>query len=92
MTETTPQPPSTALPIPNFSKYAIEPDGTCWRCDPPTRGAFAGQVRRVTPAIHPKGHLWSLQLTDDSGKRRRIPVISLRRLVFGTGGFRQTNS
>jgi hypothetical protein len=75
--------PPTARLIPNFSSYAIEPDGTCWRVVPPKRGRFADTVRRVTPVIHPKGHQWCVQLTSDERKRYRIPVRKLLQLVFG---------
>jgi hypothetical protein len=74
---------AAARPIPNFSNYALEPDGTCWRVTPPARGRFAGTVRRVTPVIHPKGHQWCVQLTSDERKRYRIPVRKLLLSVFG---------
>jgi hypothetical protein len=76
-------PPSAARAVPQFSKYAVEPDGTCWRVVPPTRGRFAGSVRPVKPSIHPRGHQWCVMLTGDDGVRVRMPVKRLVKLVFG---------
>jgi hypothetical protein len=69
--------------IENFSRYGITADGNVWRVDPPKRGRNAGVRFRVTPVIHPKGHQWYVQLTDDSGKRHRIALRKLQQQVFG---------
>ena len=73
--------------IPNFSKYGIDAYGDVYRLTPASRGRTAGKSHKVTPVIHPKGHLWSVQLTDDSGKRFRIPVKKLVAQVFGKTEF-----
>jgi hypothetical protein len=69
--------------IPNYSKYAITPEGTVHRVQPATRGRTAGLQHRVTPVIHPKGHQWCVQITDDNGKRKRIPIKKLMEEVYG---------
>jgi hypothetical protein len=69
--------------IPNYSKYAITPEGTVHRVTPATRGRTAGLTHRVTPVIHPKGHQWCVQITDDNGKRKRIPIKKLMEEVYG---------
>jgi hypothetical protein len=69
--------------IPNYSKYAITPEGTVHRVTPATRGRTAGLMHRVTPVIHPKGHQWCVQITDDNGKRKRIPIKKLMEEVYG---------
>ena len=69
--------------IPNYSKYAITPDGTVHRVTPATRGRTAGLQHRVTPVIHPKGHQWCVQITDDNGNRKRIPIKKLMEQVYG---------
>jgi hypothetical protein len=69
--------------IPNYSKYAITPDGTVHRVQPATRGRTAGMLHRVTPVIHPKGHQWCVQITDDNGNRKRIPIKKLMEQVYG---------
>jgi hypothetical protein len=69
--------------IPNYSKYAIAFDGTVFRVHPASRGRTAGVTHRVTPVIHPRGHQWCVQLTDDDGKRRRLPIKKLVNSVFG---------
>lgn len=69
--------------IPNYSKYAITPAGTVHRVTPATRGRTAGLQHRVTPVIHPKGHQWCVQITDDNGKRKRIPIKKLMEEVYG---------
>ena len=75
---------SQLTPIPNFSAYAIELNGTVWRTTPAKRGISCGKSHRVSPVIHPKGFLWAVQLTDDTGKRKRIAVNKLLEIVFGT--------
>ena len=70
--------------IPNFSDYAISPDGVVVRQKAARRGRTCGVVGyRVTPVIHPRGHQWCVQMTDDTGKRRRIPIKRLMEQVFG---------
>jgi len=70
--------------IPNFSKYAIHPDGTVKRVSSVSRGRYAGKTNYfVQPVIHPKGYLWCVQLTGDDGVRKRIPIKKLLTLVFG---------
>lgn len=78
-------PSAAARAVEPFSKYRIEPDGTCWRVVPSTRGRHAGDVRRVSPTIHPKGHQWYVMLFDDSGIRHRVPVKRLVEQAFGLG-------
>lgn len=75
--------PAELTVIPNYSKYAISSDGTVYRVTPASRGRTAGNVHRVTPVIHPRGHQWCVQLTDDEGKRRRLPIKKLVNSVFG---------
>lgn len=69
--------------IPNYSKYAMAPNGDVYRIDPATRGRTAGERHRVTPVIHPKGHQWYVQITDDEGNRRRVGVKKLMFALFG---------
>ena len=69
--------------IPNYSKYAITSDGCVYRVQPATRGRTAGLQHRVTPVIHPRGHQWCVQLTDDDGKRKRLPIKKLVASIFG---------
>jgi len=69
--------------IPNYSKYAIASDGSVFRVQPASRGRTAGMRHRVTPVIHPRGHQWCVQLTDDDGKRRRLPIKRLVVSIFG---------
>jgi hypothetical protein len=69
--------------IPNYSKYAVASDGSVFRIQPASRGRTAGMQHRVTPVIHPRGHQWCVQLTDDNGKRNRIPVKKLVVSIFG---------
>ena len=75
--------PSELTVIPNYSKYAIAFDGTVFRVLPASRGRTAGMTHRVTPVIHPRGHQWCVQLTDDDGKRRRLPIKKLVNSIFG---------
>ena len=75
--------PSELTIIPNYSKYAIAFDGTVFRVHPASRGRTAGMTHRVTPVIHPRGHQWCVQLTDDDGKRRRLPIKKLVNSIFG---------
>ncbi len=75
--------PSELTVIPNYSKYAIAFDGTVFRVLPASRGRTAGLTHRVTPVIHPRGHQWCVQLTDDGGKRRRLPIKKLVNSIFG---------
>lgn len=75
--------PNDLTVIPNYSNYAIAYDGSVYRVRPATRGRTAGIVHRVTPVIHPRGHQWCVQLTDDLGKRRRLPLKKLVASVFG---------
>jgi hypothetical protein len=77
------QPSPEARAIPRFSNYAVEQDGTVWRAVPPVRGTHAGQAHRLAPNIHPRGHQWCVMLTDDNGKRHRIPVKRLVNTAFG---------
>lgn len=69
--------------IPNYSKYAIASDGSVFRVQPASRGRTAGMRHRVTPVIHPRGHQWCVQLTDDDGKRKRLPIKRLVISIFG---------
>jgi hypothetical protein len=70
--------------IPNYSKYGIASDGTVYRVAAATRGPTAGKAnQKVTPVIHPRGHQWCVQLTDDDGKRRRLPIHKLVLSIFG---------
>ena len=69
--------------IPNYSKYGITPDGLVYRVQPASRGRTAGQRHRVTPVIHPKGHQWCVQITDDNNTRKRIPIKKLMQEVYG---------
>jgi hypothetical protein len=69
--------------IPNYSKYAIASDGSVFRIQPASRGRTAGMRHRVTPVIHPRGHQWCVQLTDDDGKRKRLPIKKLVISIFG---------
>ena len=75
--------PTDLTVIPNYSKYAIAFDGAVYRVQPASRGRTAGSVHRVTPVIHPRGHQWCVQLTDDDGKRRRLPIKKLVNSIFG---------
>lgn len=70
--------------IPNYTKYGIATDGTVYRVVAATRGQTAGMTnQKVTPVIHPRGHQWCVQLTDDNGKRRRLPIKKLVLSIFG---------
>jgi hypothetical protein len=70
--------------IPNYTKYGITTDGTVYRVVAATRGKTAGMSnQKVTPVIHPRGHQWCVQLTDDDGKRRRLPIRKLVLSIFG---------
>ena len=69
--------------LPNYSKYGITPDGFVYRVTPASRGRTAGQRHRVTPVIHPRGHRWCVQITNDEGIRKRIPVKKLMQEVYG---------
>jgi hypothetical protein len=75
--------PTDLTVIPNYSKYAIAFDGAVYRVQPASRGRTAGSVHRVTPVIHPRGHQWCVQLTDDDGKRKRLPIKKLVSSIFG---------
>ena len=77
------QKPTNMTILPNFSKYGITSDGDVWRVDPPKRGRNAGAITKVTPVIHPRGHLWSVHLHRDDGKRMRVPIKKLMESVFG---------
>jgi hypothetical protein len=71
-------------PIPNFSRYAITSAGDVFRVEPAERGKTAGLANhRLRPSIHPRGHQWYVQMTDDSGKRHRISVKRLLKDVLG---------
>jgi hypothetical protein len=76
-------PSASARPIPNFSKYVIEPDGTVWRTDPTERGPKANLTRPLVPVIHPKGQSWAVFAYDDAGVRRRVRVAKLLHDTFG---------
>lgn len=67
----------------NFSAYGMCPDGNVFRVRPPSRGAFVGRVGIVRPVCHPRGHRWYVQLTDDDGKRHRLPLAELQLNVRG---------
>lgn len=69
--------------LPNYSKYGITPDGFVFRVLPASRGRTAGQRHRVTPVIHPRGHQWCVQITDDEGVRKRVPIKKLLQEVYG---------
>lgn len=69
--------------LPRFSKYGITPDGFVYRVLPASRGRTAGQRHRVTPVIHPRGHQWCVQITNDEGVRKRIPIKRLMEEVYG---------
>lgn len=69
--------------IPNYSKYGITPEGFVFRVQPASRGRTAGQRHRVTPVIHPKGHQWCVQIVNDEGTRKRIPIKKLMQEVYG---------
>lgn len=69
--------------LPNYSKYGITPDGFVYRVLPASRGRTAGQRHRVTPVIHPRGHQWCVQITNDEGVRKRIPIKRLMQEVYG---------
>jgi hypothetical protein len=69
--------------LPNYSKYGITPDGFVFRVLPASRGRTAGQRHRVTPVIHPRGHQWCVQITNDEGVRKRVPVKKLLQEVYG---------
>jgi hypothetical protein len=75
--------PSELTIIPNYSKFAMAPNGDVFRVDPAKRGRTAGMNNRVTPVIHPKGHQWYVQITDDYGVRRRVGVKKLMFALFG---------
>ena len=75
--------PSELTVIPNYSKFAMAPNGDVFRVDPAKRGRTAGMNNRLTPVIHPKGHQWYVQITDDSGVRRRVGVKKLMFALFG---------
>lgn len=76
--------PESYVVIPNFTNYAIHPNGTVKRVVAATRGRSAGKIGYdVQPVIHPKGHLWCVQLTGDDGVRKRIPVKRLMEQIFG---------
>lgn len=71
--------------IPNFSAYGITPEGTVHRVTPAKRGRAAGKAyARIQPVIHPKGHQWCVQLIGDDGKRKRLPIDTLMKQVFGS--------
>lgn len=69
--------------LPNYSKYGITPDGFVYRVLPASRGRTAGQRHRVTPVIHPRGHQWCVQITNDEGVRKRVPIKKLMLEVYG---------
>ena len=69
--------------LPNYSKYGITPDGFVYRVLPASRGRTAGQRHRVTPVIHPRGHQWCVQITNDEGVRKRVPIKKLLQEVYG---------
>ena len=69
--------------LPNYSKYGITPDGFVFRVLPASRGRTAGQRHRVTPVIHPRGHQWCVQITNDEGVRKRVPIKKLMQEVYG---------
>ena len=69
--------------LPNYSKYGITPDGFVFRVLPASRGRTAGQRHRVTPVIHPRGHQWCVQITNDEGVRKRVPIKKLLQEVYG---------
>ena len=69
--------------LPNYSKYGITPDGFVYRVLPASRGRTAGQRHRVTPVIHPRGHQWCVQITNDEGVRKRVPISKLMQEVYG---------
>lgn len=69
--------------LPNYSKYGITPDGFVYRVLPASRGRTAGQRHRVTPVIHPRGHQWCVQITNDEGVRKRVPIKRLMEEVYG---------
>lgn len=75
-------PTDRSMPIVGYSGYLIDPDGTVWRKSPPKRGRSAGTTSPVTPVIHPKGHLWSVFVYNDEGKRVRVPVNKLLALAL----------
>ena len=83
MTKTKTTLPDDLHSIENFSAYGMCPDGNVFRVRPPSRGAYAGQVGIVRPVCHPRGHRWYVQLTDDDGKRHRLPLKDLQRNVRG---------
>lgn len=69
--------------LPDYSKYGITPDGFVFRVLPASRGRTAGQRHRVTPVIHPRGHQWCVQITNDEGVRKRVPIKKLLQEVYG---------
>jgi hypothetical protein len=83
MTKTKTTLPDDLRVIENFSAYGMCPDGNVFRVTPPSRGAFAGMVGIVRPVCHPRGHRWYVQLTDDDGKRHRLPLADLQLNVRG---------
>ena len=74
-------------PIPNFSAYALSPLGDVYRTVPPKRGHMANMKgpHRVQPVCHPRGTRWYVQLTSDAGKRHRINVADLSKLIAEGG-------
>ena len=72
--------PADCRPLLNFSKYVISPAGDVYRTTPPTRGRHANCVRMVAPVIHPRGHVWYVQLMGDDGVRRRIALDKLQKI------------
>lgn len=83
MSETTSQLPPALSPIPDFSMYAMNASGDVYRVVAPTRGRNAGLTQKLKPVIHPRGHRWYVQMTDDTGKRYRISLRQLQQRVFG---------
>jgi hypothetical protein len=71
------------LPIPGFPAYASSPDGLdVWRIVPALRGPTAGVQHRMRPTMHPRGLEWAYQLSSEDGKRCRMPLSRLAKLML----------
>ena len=73
--------PDDCQPLMNFSNYVMSPAGDVYRVTPPARGRNANQFKRVAPVIHPRGHVWYVQLVADCGKRVRIALAKLQKIT-----------
>jgi hypothetical protein len=76
------------FPIPGFPAYVSSLDALdVVRVKPARRGPTAGRAQhRMKAVIHPRGVDWVMQLTDEEGKRKRIGISKLAKLMLDTYG------